>query len=69
MTILFQKMEEGLLKTDSGWDFSSVDENCWHGHLLCLADIAWHSGLNPSIVPDTKTFALNVPTFKVSVDN
>ena len=60
VTILFQKMEEGLLKTEEGWDFSSVDENSLHGHLLCLADIAWHSGLDFSNVPQTITFALNV---------
>jgi hypothetical protein len=60
MTILFQKMDEGILKTEQGWDFSSVDENSLHGHLLCLADIAWHSCLDPSNVPETITFALNV---------
>jgi len=55
-------MDTGLL-TDSQtgeWDFFSVDENVWHGNLLCLADISWHSGLPPTQLTSTITYALQV---------
>ena len=55
-------MDEGLIKTDIDFDFSSVDESTWHGNLLCLADIAWHSGLPSTTIPSTITYSLNVPS-------
>ena len=52
-------MDEGLIKDANEWDFSSVEENTWHGTLLCLADIAWHAGIQENI-PSTITYSLNV---------
>jgi tubulin-specific chaperone D len=60
ISTLFQKMGEGLLKQTPQWDFSSVDENSWHGCLLCLADIAWYRPLPSNQIEDTITYSLNV---------
>jgi hypothetical protein len=60
VAILFQKMEEGLLKEDKEWDFSSIDENIWHGCLLCIADIAWHAGIQCVNLENTVIYAMNV---------
>jgi tubulin-specific chaperone D len=57
---LFHKTDDGLIKDEKEWDFSSVDENAWHGSLLCLADIAWHAGLHQDNIPPTITYSLNV---------
>jgi tubulin-specific chaperone D len=67
--ILFQKMDDGLIKSEKEWDFSSVDENIWHGCLLCLADIAWNSGLLASTLEPTITYSLNVPSLIVLVNS
>jgi hypothetical protein len=58
---MFQKMDEGLLKESEEWDFNSVDENTWHGCLLCLADIAWHAGVHPEHIESIVQYSLNVP--------
>jgi len=60
ISTLFQYMDEGLLKETAEWDFSSVDENTWHGCLLCLADIAWHQPLPPQTIDNTISYSLNV---------
>jgi tubulin-specific chaperone D len=57
---LFHKMDDGLIKDEKEWDFSSVDENTWHGSLLCLADIAWHTALHQDNIPLIVTYSLNV---------
>jgi hypothetical protein len=56
-------MDDGLIKDENEWDFSSVDENIWHGCLLCLADIAWHAGLHKDNIQPTITYSLNVRHF------
>lgn len=53
-------MDEGLIKGTTEWDFSSVEENTWHGCLLCLADIAWHTGIQGQNILPTITYSLNV---------
>ena len=63
ITTLFHKMDDGLIKDKNEWDFSSVDENTWHGCLLCLADIAWHTGLHEDNILPTITYSLNVSPF------
>lgn len=60
ISILFKKLDEGLIKDEAEWDFSSVDEYTWHGCLLCLADIAWHSGIQGHNIEPTITYSLNV---------
>jgi len=65
ISTLFQKMDEGLLKESPEWDFSSVDENSWHGCLLCLADIAWHQPLPSNQIEATITYSLNVWKFEI----
>jgi hypothetical protein len=61
ISILFQKMDEGLLREEGEeWDFNSVDENTWHGCLLTLADTAWHASIPPSHIPFTILYSLNV---------
>ena len=64
LSILFQKLDEGLTKDENEWDFFSVDEYSWHGCLLCLADIAWHSGIQGHNIESTMTYSLNVPFLK-----
>jgi len=63
ISILFHKMDEGLLKEAGEWDFNTVDENTWHGCLLCLADIAWHAGIQSETIDSTIMYSLNVPLF------
>jgi hypothetical protein len=53
-------MDEGLIKDPVEWDFSSVDENAWHGCLLALAEIGWHSGIQAGNIEPTVTYTLNV---------
>jgi len=55
-------MDEGLVKEAQEWDFSSVEENAWHGCLLCLADIAWHAGIQSENIESTVMYSLNVPS-------
>jgi hypothetical protein len=65
---LFQKMDEGLNKDPDEWDFSSVDENTWHGCLLCLAEIAWHSGIDGENIKPTIGYAFNVSFRMISTN-
>jgi hypothetical protein len=67
IAILFQKMDDGLIKQkedSKDWEFSSVDENTWHGCLLCIANIAWHSGIQETNLENTITYSLNVIPFQ-----
>jgi tubulin-specific chaperone D len=60
ISTLFQAMDVGLLKQPPEWEFSSVDENTWHGSLLCLADIAWHQPLPSKHLESSITYSFNV---------
>ena len=68
ISTLFEKMDDGSIKDANEWDFSSVDENTWHGSLLCLADIAWHSGIQGNNIASTITYSLNVLSLTTRID-
>jgi hypothetical protein len=64
IAMLFEKFDDNLTKEETEWDFSSVDEYTWHGCLLCLADIAWQSGIQGHNIEPTINYSLNVRPFE-----